>query len=91
MEDRIKKNETQDLNDEFFEGNFDEIIKRLNQCRKDGWDGIEVKYNYESTGYHLYKERLETDEEYKARKVKDSSAKEKRRKKYEELKKEFEK
>ena len=32
-----------------------------------------------------------SDEEYEARKAKDSSAKERRRKKYEELKKEFEK
>jgi len=57
VNDRIIKTETQDLDDEFFEGTFDDIIKRLNQCRKDGWDGIEIKYNYESTGHHLYKER----------------------------------
>lgn len=90
MNDRIKKTDTQSLDDEFFEGKFEDIIERMNLYRKDGWDGIEIKYNYESTGYQLYKERWETEEEYKARKAKESSGKERRRKKYEELKREFE-
>lgn len=90
MKDKIKKKETHSLDDDFFEGTFDKIIESLEYYRQKGWDGIEVNYNYESTGYRLYKERLETDEEYNERKSKDSRAKEARRKKYEELKKEFE-
>jgi hypothetical protein len=90
MKDKIKIISNQTLDDEFFSGTFDLIIERLESYRKDGWQGIEVLYDYENTGYQLYKERWETDEEYKKRKSKDIAAKEKRRKKYEELKKEFE-
>lgn len=91
MKDKIKKTETLILYDEFFEGTFDILIERLAGLQKEGWHGVEALYNYESTRYQLYKERWETDEEYKLRKAKDISAKEKRRKRYEELKKEFEK
>jgi len=86
---RKKVKTTQVIDDEVFEGTFEKIIERMEHYRKEGWDGIELRYNYESTSYQLYEERLETEEECKERESKETSAKERRRKKYEELKKEF--
>ena len=82
-----------------FEGSLVDVISRLQSKLDDGWEGIEVQYSpYEGyEEYYLYKHRPETDKEYEKRmklleklKENDLKAKERRRKEYEKLKKEFE-
>jgi hypothetical protein len=74
-----------------FYGAIDKIISDLQKCKEEGWEGIDYEYDYDNQKeYYLYKERLETDEEYNLRMSEEKSWKEYRRKQYEQLKKEFE-
>lgn len=81
--------ETEYLSIEDFEGSIDEVITKLQEIKEDGWEGIEVNWNYESTSYYKYKHRLETDIEYNSRLCAAEFDKNKRREYYLELKKEF--
>ncbi len=81
------------------EGSLVDIISKLQSALDEGWEGIEVQYSsYEGyEEYYLYKHRPETDKEYAKRmkelekkKAAELKAKERRRKEYEKLKKEFE-
>jgi hypothetical protein len=74
-----------------FYGKIDSIISDLQRCKKEGWEGIDYEYDYDNQiEYYVYKERLETDEEYNLRMSEEKFWKEYRRKQYETLKKEFE-
>lgn len=80
---------------EYYWGNFygpiDEIISNLQKCKEQGWDGLQYEYDGDNQiDYYVYKERLETDEEYNLRMSEEQSWKEYRRRQYEQLKKEFE-
>jgi hypothetical protein len=59
--------------------------------RKEGWEGIDYDYNYEGgKEYHLYRTRIETDEEYRRRMKEEEQQKRKScPMQYEKLKKEF--
>ena len=73
-----------------FYGSLDNIIATLQKCKKEGWEGIDYDYDYEvGKEYHLYRTRIETDEEYKKRMKEEEQRKENRRMQYEKLKKEF--
>ena len=82
-----------------FTGKFEDIISQLQDWKNEGdWEGIEVKsIGYDgAVEYYLYKHREETDKEYVKRmkelekkKVAELKDKERRRKQYEKLKKEF--
>jgi hypothetical protein len=83
---------------EYLEGSFDEIEEFFAERRSTGWIGIEsVGYGYDGgKEFYLYRFREETDEEYQKRlkldenlKLNSERQKEKRRKQYEKLKKEF--
>ena len=81
----IKETKTIYLSD--FEGKIDDMISQLQDWKNDGWeidDDIFIE---------LYKNRLETDEEYNLRMFQEQRAKERaeaqRRKQYEQLKREF--
>jgi hypothetical protein len=74
----------------FLEGNIDDMISQLQDWKNEGWEGIaEEDYIF----IELYKNRLETDEEYNLRMFQEQRAKERaeaqRRKQYEELREEF--
>ena len=98
---KIRVRETQKYWGEF-EGSLESIIHSLQSELDDGWEGVEMEYerDYGSfcphEAYYLYKHRLETDKEYEKRmkglekkKAAKLSAKEKRRKQYEQLREEF--
>ena len=81
-----------------FEGPLVDTISKLQSALDEGWEGIDMEYDYydEYQEYYLYKHRLETDKEYAKRmkelekkKAAELKAKERRRKEYEKLKKEF--
>ena len=84
-----------------FEGSLESIIFSLQSELDDGWEGMTVEYerNYswgecdDHKVYYLYRHRPETDEEYEKRikllEQEELKEKEKRRQKYEQLKKEF--
>jgi hypothetical protein len=85
-----------------FDGSLESIISSLQSELDEGWEGIEMEYEWDYGAYsdhevpHLYKHRPETDKEYEKRmkqlekqKEEKLKAKERRRKEYEKLKKEF--
>jgi hypothetical protein len=87
---RIQVKETQKYYGDF-DGTLEDIISSLQAELDAGWAGLESEYDYDNQKeYYLYKERLETDEEYNLRMSEEQSWKEHRRKQYEQLKKEFE-
>ena len=88
---QIRETKRIDLSD--LEGKIDDMISQLQDWKNDGWEGLEIYYDYDNTSYHLYKDRLETDEEYNHRMSNEKLMKERaeaqRRKQYEQLKREF--
>jgi hypothetical protein len=89
--ERIK---TQEKKDFYWYGDFstsiDNLISVLQECKKDGWEGIDYDYDYNGgKEYYLYRTRIETDEEYEKRMKEEEQRKENRRMQYEKLKKEF--
>ena len=101
MTDRIQVKETEKYYGDF-EGSLESIISQLQSKLDDGWEGIVTEYERDYGDCHdhevpyLYKHRPETDKEYEKRmkllekeKAEKLKAKERRRKEYENLKKEF--
>ena len=101
MTDRIQVKETEKYYGDF-EGCLESIISQLKLELDEGWEGIETEYERDYGDCHdhevpyLYKHREETDKEYEKRmkllekeKAEKLKAKERRRKEYENLKKEF--
>ena len=101
MTDRIQVKETEKYYGDF-EGSRESIISQLQSKLDDGWEGIVTEYERDYGDCHdhevpyLYKHREETDKEYEKRmkllekeKAEKLKAKERRRKEYENLKKEF--
>jgi len=88
--DKIMVKETLDLDERTLENNLEDVINSLRYYQSQGWEGLRSKYYGDYTGWELYKERPETDAEYKRRLASEQNDKERRRQKYEELKKEFE-
>ena len=97
MTARIQVKETKRVYWEF-EGSLVDIISQLQSALDEGWEGIDMEYEgYEGyQEYYFYKHRPETDKEYAKRmkllekeKAEKLKAKERRRKQYEKLKKEF--
>lgn len=88
---QIRETESIYLSD--LEGTFEEVMTKLQNWKNEGWEGLECNYHYESSYYELYRNRLETDEEYNERMSQEQLMKERaeaqRRKQYEQLKKEF--
>ena len=83
----MTKKQIRQINYHFLEGNIDEMISQLQDWKNDGWeidDDIFIE---------LYRNRLETDEEYNLRMFQEQRAKERaeaqRRKQYEKLREEF--
>ena len=102
MTKKIQVKETQRYYGDF-EGSLESIISQLKLELDEGWEGIETEYERDYGDCHdhevsyLYKHREETDKEYEKRmkllkkeKAEKLKAKERRRKEYEKLKKEFE-
>ena len=100
MTARIQVKETQRYWKDF-EGSLESIISSLQSDLDEGWEGIEMEYERDYGDDHevhyLYKHRPETDKEYAKRmkelekkKEKELTVKDRRRKEYEKLKKEFE-
>ena len=96
---RIQVRETKSIDSYSFDGNLEDIIEMLQDWKNEGnWEGVEIEYDYENgNSYQLYKHCEETDKEYDKRmrllekeKSEKIKAKERRRKEYEKLKKEFE-
>ena len=96
---RIQVRETKSIDSYSFDGNLEDIIEMLQDWKNEGgWEGIEIEYDYENgNSYQLYKHCEETDKEYDRRmrllekeKSEKIKAKERRRKEYEKLRKEFE-
>ena len=96
---RIQVKETKSIDSYSFDGKLEDIIEMLQDWKnEDEWEGIEIEYDYENgNSYQLYKHCEETDKEYDKRmrllekeKSEKIKAKERRRKEYEKLKKEFE-
>ena len=88
--DRIMVKETLDVDERTLASNLQDVIDSLKYYQSQGWEGLEINYYGDSVGYELYKERPETDTEYNSRLKSEKLSKERRRQKYEELKKEFE-
>ena len=99
MTERIQVKETKRYWGDF-EGSLESIISDLQSALNNGWEGIDMEveqWSQEHEVPYLYKHRPETDKEYAKRmklleklKENDLKAKERRRKEYEKLKKEFE-
>ena len=95
---KIKVKEVREIYaEDFFDRSIDDIIKILENYKKDGWEEIYYSVSYECFDFYLHRTRLETDDEYNARmeelkkqQIKEEKGKEKRRRLYEELKNEFE-
>ena len=98
MTERIQVKETKRYWGDF-EGSLESIISDLQSALNNGWEGIDMEveqWSQEHEVPYLYKHRPETDKEYAKRmklleklKENDIKAKERRRKEYEKLKKEF--
>ena len=98
MTERIQVKETKRYWGDF-EGSLESIISDLQSALNNGWEGIDMEveqWSQEHEVPYLYKHRPETDKEYAKRmklleklKENDLKAKERRRKEYEKLKKEF--
>lgn len=95
-EKRIKLKETKEISFDNKDISFDEILKKIEHYKNEGWEGIFVHSYYDCTTINLYKFRLENDKEYEKRMKKlerqnntKEKMKEKRKLMYEELKKEF--
>lgn len=97
MTNRIQVKETNLVGVYSFEGTLENIIAMLQDWKEEGkWEGIDLGYYDDELLYHLYRHRPETDKEYEKRmkllekeKAEKLKAKERRRKEYEKLKKEF--
>ena len=72
-----------------FSDSIDNLISVLQECKKDGWEGIDYDYCEGERKYYLYQTRIENDEEYEKRMKDEEQRKENRRMQYEKLKKEF--
>jgi hypothetical protein len=80
--------ETKSIDSYSFEGKLEDIIEMLQDWEKEGgWEGIEI---YDYNDCQLYKHREETDAEVERRTKAEEYDKERRRKEYEKLRKEFE-
>lgn len=88
--DKIMVKETLTLDERILENNLEDVINSLRYYQSQGWEGLQANYCGDYMGHELYKERPETDTEYKRRLTSEQNDKERRRQKYEELKKEFE-
>jgi hypothetical protein len=88
--DRIMVKETLDVDERTLASNLQDVIDSLKYYQSQGWQGLQVNYCGDYMGFELYKERPETDTEYNNRLKSEKLSKERRRQKYEELKKEFE-
>lgn len=88
--DRIMVKETLDVDERTLASNLQDVIDSLKYYQSQGWQGLQVNYYGDYMGFELYKERSETDTEYNSRLKSEKLSKERRRQKYEELKKEFE-
>ena len=88
--DKIMVKETLTLDERILENNLEDIINSLRYYQSQGWEGLQANYCGDYIGHELYKERPETDVEYNSRLKSEKLSKERRRQKYEELKKEFE-
>ncbi len=82
--------ETLTLDERILENNLEDVINSLRYYQSQGWEGLRANYCGDYIGHELYKERPETDAEYNSRLKSEKLSKERRRQKYEELKKEFE-
>ena len=84
----MTKKQIRQVEPAFLEGNIDDMISQLQDWKNDGWEGVDDDIFIE-----LYKNRLETDEEYNHRmsneKLMEERAEAQRRKQYEQLKREF--
>lgn len=97
--DRLLNRKTFCLISEWFDSlskkteTLDNLIKKLEELRKEGYYKIFPEYGYSSSEIVIVKEWLETDKEYiKRQKIiqeRKAKSQEQRRKQYEELKKEF--
>jgi hypothetical protein len=88
--DKIMVKETLTLDERILENNLEDVINSLRYYQSQGWEGLRANYCGDYIGHELYKERPETDAEYNSRLKSEKLSKERRRQKYEELKKEFE-
>ena len=83
--------ETEMINPYQFEGKLEEIIEMLQDWKNEGeWEGVENDYYEDGNDYQLYKHREETLVEVVRRTQAEEYDKERRRKEYEKLRKEFE-
>ena len=74
-----------------FDGKLEDIIAMLQDWKEEGkWEGIEIDYDENGNSYQLYKHREETLVEVVRRTQAEEYDKERRRKEYEKLRKEFE-
>ena len=84
----MTKKQIRQINYHFLEANIDNMISQLQDWKNDGWDVVDDAIYIE-----LYKNRLETDEEYNHRMSNEKLMKERdeaqRRKQYEQLREEF--
>ena len=88
--EKLMVKETLSLDKRTLESNLQDVIDSLKYFQSQGWEGLQSYYYDEFMGFELYKERPETDNEYQIRLESEQFCKEARRRKYEELKKEFE-
>ena len=88
---RIQVRETTSVDSYSFEGKLEDIIEMFQDWKEEGkWEGIEIDYYEDGNHYQLYKHREETDVEVERRTKAEEYDKERRRKEYEKLRKEFE-
>jgi len=84
------------LDESRLSGKIDSIVEHLISLKKEQWSEIEIEYHYDGFTLYLIRERSETDQEFEKRQKslllaeeRRKKAKEKRYKKFLELKKEF--
>ena len=94
---KIYVREKEWIDTDLFNLTIDELIIELNKYKNQGYVGFDVEEGWESTDFYIYRYRSETDEEYEERLERvlmneeiELKAKEKRRRQFEKLKKEFE-
>lgn len=97
MEKRILVKETNEIDLEIFTGKFKDLLVLIQEFIDKKWEGMELSRSYEYSEFIIYRYREENDEEYQTRieklkkqKIYEEKAKERRRKQYELLRKEFE-
>lgn len=93
MSDRIQVKETKTIWPYELEGTIDEMIAQLCKLKGEGWELVDGDYYGDSYAFTFIKNRPETFDEYSKRIRAEEHDKqlmlERRRKQYEELKKEF--